>query len=303
MSVPIIHIVSLAAASSLIAGDASTMLWYDAPASRFYESAPLGNGRIGAMVFGGVDEDRIVLNESSVWSGSPQNADREGASAALPEIRRLLREGKNPEAEALVNQHFTCVPPGSGGGNGANVRFGCYQVLGNLRIRSGHGPVWSSPSGHAGQAGQGITQSTDGDPKTKWCFEHGGASCNGRWNCQKMRSPRAIISPRRTTCRNATPSSGNWRDRAMAKPGWSSTNAMAKSHLPRASESKSYEIAKPGSCRFFRFTFPTQPRRAAFPTGGDRSRWGDGEGPAHRIPPHAWICKTPSPASVISSTA
>ena len=51
----------------------------------------------------------LVLNESSVWSGSPQNIDREGASAALPEIRRLLREGKNPEAEALVNRNFTCV--------------------------------------------------------------------------------------------------------------------------------------------------------------------------------------------------
>ena len=87
------------------------------------------------MVFGGVDEERIVLNESSVWSGSPQHADREGARAALPEIRRLLLEGKNPEAEALVNQHFTCVPPGSGHGNGANVQFGCYQVLGNLRFK------------------------------------------------------------------------------------------------------------------------------------------------------------------------
>ena len=129
--------VSLAAASALFAGDAATTLWYDAPANRFFEAAPLGNGRIGAMVFGGVDEDRIVLNESSVWSGSPQNADREGASAALPEIRRLLREGKNPEAEALVNRNFTCVQPGSGGGNGANVQFGCYQVLGSLRIKSG----------------------------------------------------------------------------------------------------------------------------------------------------------------------
>ena len=111
------------------------MLWYDAPASRFYEAAPLGNGRIGAMVFGGLDEDRIVLNESSVWSGSPQNADREGASAALPEIRRFLLEGKNPEAEALVNRNFTSVQPGSGGGSGANVQFGCYQVLGNLHIK------------------------------------------------------------------------------------------------------------------------------------------------------------------------
>ncbi len=122
--------------ATLHAGDASTRLWHDQPATRFFESDPLGNGRLGAMVFGGVEEERIILNESSVWSGSPQDADRRGASDALPEIRRLLREGKNPEAEALVNRHFTCVPPGSGG-RGAKVQFGCYQVLGNLHVRSG----------------------------------------------------------------------------------------------------------------------------------------------------------------------
>ncbi|MDB6017208.1 MAG: hypothetical protein JWR19_1697, partial [Pedosphaera sp.] len=89
----------------------------------------MGNGRLGAMLFGGVDEERIVLNESSVWSGSRQDADRPDANKALPEIRRLLLEGKNPEAEALVNANFTCQGPGSGGG-----QYGCYQVLGNLRL-------------------------------------------------------------------------------------------------------------------------------------------------------------------------
>src|SRR5258708_23436350 len=89
----------------------------------------MGNGRLGAMMFGGVDEERIVLNESSVWSGSRQDADRPDAYKALPEIRRLLLEGKNPEAEALVNANFTCKGPGSGGG-----QYGCYQVLGNLHL-------------------------------------------------------------------------------------------------------------------------------------------------------------------------
>src|SRR5512133_2435156 len=114
-----------------------TMIWFDSPATNFTESTPLGNGRLGAMVFGGVNEERIILNESSVWSGSPYEEDRAGASGALPEIRRLLREGKNPEAEAIVNKNFTCIPPGSGAGNGANGPFGCYQVLGNLRLRFG----------------------------------------------------------------------------------------------------------------------------------------------------------------------
>jgi len=106
-----------------------TTLWFAAPAGNFTESCPMGNGRLGAMLFGGVDEERIVLNESSVWSGSTQDADREDAHEVLPEIRRLLLEGKNAEAEALVNAHFTCKGPGSGGG-----QYGCYQVLGNLHL-------------------------------------------------------------------------------------------------------------------------------------------------------------------------
>lgn len=85
-------------------------------------------------MFGGVNEERIVLNESSVWSGSRQDADRDGAAKVLPEIRRLLLEGKNVEAEDLVNKNFTCKGPGSGNGNGAKVPFGCYQVLGNLHL-------------------------------------------------------------------------------------------------------------------------------------------------------------------------
>ncbi|MEJ0091691.1 MAG: glycoside hydrolase family 95 protein [Limisphaerales bacterium] len=118
----------------LLAADSSaaspeTTIWFDAPAKAFTESSPMGNGRLGAMMFGGVNDERIVLNESSVWSGSRQDADRPDAYKVLPEIRRLLLEGKNTEAEALVNANFTCKGPGSGGG-----QYGCYQVLGNLHL-------------------------------------------------------------------------------------------------------------------------------------------------------------------------
>ncbi|HLX69408.1 MAG TPA: glycoside hydrolase family 95 protein [Verrucomicrobiae bacterium] len=110
-----------------------TTIWFEAPAKNFTESLPIGNGRLGAMMFGGVDEERIVLNESSVWSGSRQDADRPDAYKALPEIRRLLLEGKNADAEALVNANFTCKGPGSAYGSG-NSQYGCYQVLGNLHL-------------------------------------------------------------------------------------------------------------------------------------------------------------------------
>lgn len=118
----------------LMCGAGEWTLWYDHPAANWHEALPMGNGRLGAMVFGGADDERIILNESSVWSGSRDEADRSDAHKALPEIRRLLLEGKNIEAEALVNQNFTCQGKGSGHGRSANMPFGCYQTLGNLRL-------------------------------------------------------------------------------------------------------------------------------------------------------------------------
>ena len=126
--------VSASVSPAQTSDDGSLVMWYEAPASNFTQSLPLGNGRLGMMVFGAIDKDRIVLNEESVWSGSPTENDRADAHKRLGEIRRLLLEGKNDEAEKLVNQTFTCKGQGSGHGSGANVPFGCYQVLGNLSI-------------------------------------------------------------------------------------------------------------------------------------------------------------------------
>lgn len=124
----------LAASLNAFAFSPDTTIWLDAPARAFTESLPLGNGRLGAMDFGGVENERVVLNEDSLWSGSVQNADRTNAAAALPEIRRLLLENRNHEAEALVNRNFTCAGRGSGNGRGVNLPYGSYQVLGTLRL-------------------------------------------------------------------------------------------------------------------------------------------------------------------------
>jgi len=125
---------SAAAEGDGISG-ATTTLWYSKPASDWErEALPIGNGRLGCMIFGGADRERIALNEESVWSGSRAQNDRPEASKNLPEIRRLLLAGKNVEAEALVNQTFTCQGAGSGRGHGSNVPFGCYQGLGDLNI-------------------------------------------------------------------------------------------------------------------------------------------------------------------------
>lgn len=110
-------------------------LWFAEPAKRFTESCAIGNGRLGAMLFGGVDEERIILNESGMWSGSPEDANRANAHEALPEIRRLLLAGKNAEAERLMNRNFTCAGQGSGHGHGKSVPYGSYQVLGDLILK------------------------------------------------------------------------------------------------------------------------------------------------------------------------
>lgn len=105
-------------------------LWYDKPAVRWEETLALGNGRLGMMPDGGVDEEHIVLNDITLWSGAPQDANNYEAYKSLPEIRRLLAEGKNDEAQALVDKNFICKGVGSGG-----VPFGCYQMLGDLNIK------------------------------------------------------------------------------------------------------------------------------------------------------------------------
>jgi alpha-L-fucosidase 2 len=85
------------------AQDSLMKLWYDRPAGAVWESAlPIGNGRIAAMVYGNTGQELIQMNETSVWSGGPNRNDNPRALAALPEVRRLIFEGKNPEAAALA---------------------------------------------------------------------------------------------------------------------------------------------------------------------------------------------------------
>ncbi len=81
-------------------------LWYKQPAVKWTEALPIGNGRIGAMVFGGVENDRIQFNEETLWSGEPRSYSRPGAYKYLDSIRNLLFAGKQKEAEALAEKEF-----------------------------------------------------------------------------------------------------------------------------------------------------------------------------------------------------
>lgn len=109
-------------------------IWSRTPAKNFNEAYSVGNGRIGATVFGGVANERIVLNEASLWSGSPQDADRAGAAAKRAELQKAVMEGRNADVEQLAREALTTGGAGTGGGNAKDLPFGSYQALADLDI-------------------------------------------------------------------------------------------------------------------------------------------------------------------------
>ncbi len=108
--------------------------FFEEPATCWEETLPLGNGRLGIMPDGGIQSENIVLNDITLWSGKVADYSNPKAKEALPEIQRLLLEGKNYEAQELVYRTFTCSNKGSNWGNGALSNFGCFQTLGNITL-------------------------------------------------------------------------------------------------------------------------------------------------------------------------
>ncbi|HZH71244.1 MAG TPA: glycoside hydrolase family 95 protein, partial [Mariniphaga sp.] len=90
----------------------SLTLWYNEPASAWTEALPVGNGRIGAMIYGNTASETIQFNEETLWSGQPHNYARPGAYKYLEQLRELLWEGKQEEAHELANNNFMSTPLG-----------------------------------------------------------------------------------------------------------------------------------------------------------------------------------------------
>src|SRR5277367_2052294 len=97
-------------------------LWYRQPARTWNEALPVGNGKLGAMIFGGVAREQIALNEDSVWEGYKRDADNTNALAALPKIRELLFADKDDDAVKLIGDTMMGIPS----------RLRSYQPLGDL---------------------------------------------------------------------------------------------------------------------------------------------------------------------------
>ena len=103
-------------------------LWYRHQAADWNEALPVGNGRIGAMIFGGTEKELIQLNEDTLFSGRPHNYIAENAGEDLEEIRRLILDGKDEEARKLMSRSMM----------GSPVRQQAYQPLGDLTLRMRH---------------------------------------------------------------------------------------------------------------------------------------------------------------------
>ncbi len=99
-------------------------LWYRQPATVWTEALPIGNGRLGAMIFGGVGQERLQLNEDTLWTGGPYDPINPQARAALPEVRRLIAAGRYAEAEALADAQLIGTP---------RTQM-AYQALGDLLL-------------------------------------------------------------------------------------------------------------------------------------------------------------------------
>jgi alpha-L-fucosidase 2 len=111
-------------------GDASVSprtLWYRQPAEQWTEALPIGNGRLGAMIFGGVARERLQLNEDTLYAGGPYDPSNPDALAALPRVRALIAEGKYAEAQNLADEKMMARP----------MRMPSYQTVGDLILTFG----------------------------------------------------------------------------------------------------------------------------------------------------------------------
>jgi alpha-L-fucosidase 2 len=99
-------------------------LWYHQPAQEWTQALPVGNGRLGTMVFGGTEHERLQFNEETLWTGQPREYHHDGAVEYLPIVRKLLFEGKQRQAEELAAEHMMSVP----------LRQEKYQPFGDLHL-------------------------------------------------------------------------------------------------------------------------------------------------------------------------
>ncbi len=253
-------IVSVAACAWLQAEEISPpaepmSVWFVSPARSFHESCPLGNGRLGAMDFGGVGRERIVLNESSLWSGGPYDGNRYTAFECLPDVREQLFSGDISAAWKTLDKNFRYADGVQGWGD--INQFGSYQIFGDLMIDFDNRtePRLTSPSGHELGDGKGIENSLDSESRTKWCVNNGDTPVV--WQLE-LPEPQTVDAYTFTSG-DDIPKRDPWRWTLAGSTDGQSWTELDQRELDKPfdnrHEAREFSVAHPGSYRFYRFTF------------------------------------------------
>ena len=111
----------------------NNILWYQSPAENWNEALPIGNGKLGAMIFGGTECERLQLNEETLWSGYYEYSENPELAKHLPEIRQLIFDGNYQKAQELCVQYMVCSGKGSHS-TFQDGHYGSYQTAGDLYI-------------------------------------------------------------------------------------------------------------------------------------------------------------------------
>ena len=258
--IPLFSVLCVACFAAEERSESSMCVWFDKPGKAFHESCVVGNGRMGAMDFGGVDKDRIVLNESSMWSGGPYDANKYDAYQCLPEVRAKLFANDIAGAGAVLNPSFRYADGISGWGD--PNQFGCYQILGDLTLAFGAGVNVTSPSGHATGDGKTIDGSVDGNPQTKWCVTNAGNAVS--WQME-LPAAKKVDSYTLTSAEDVpTRDPQVWVLEGSADgKAWTTLDQQSfDKPFEQRLQVKSFKVAQPGDYRFYRFTFT--PRNGEF---------------------------------------
>jgi len=236
-------------------------VWFASPARSFHESCPLGNGRLGAMDFGGVGRERIVLNESSVWSGGPYDGNKYDAYRCLPEVRVKLFAGDISGAGAALNNSFRYADGVRGWGD-VN-QFGCYQTLGDLIVDFDNSPEakLSSPSGHSAGDGNGIENTVDGNSGSKWCVNNGNTPVSGQMELPAAQTVASYAFTSGNDVPNRDPRSWVLEGSVDGRAWVELDRRVLDKPFEKRHQTKTFEIARPSAFRFYRFTFASTPAR------------------------------------------
>ncbi|WP_018758247.1 glycosyl hydrolase family 95 catalytic domain-containing protein [Paenibacillus terrigena] len=228
-------------------------LWYNKPATQWETQAlPIGNGHMGGMVFGGVEQERIQFNEKTLWSGGPgsdpnyQYGIKDGAQVHVDTIRQLLKDGKINEAKALLGK-ITGVM-------GANdSAFGAYQAFGDVYLDFDKQSTYKlTASSDQKPYGEGVENVMDGSVDTKWYSGDGSPPFWLQWEYSEPK----VITGYSFTSANDVPNRDpkDWTLKgSMDGQQWTILDTRANEEFASRKLKKSYTFTNQTAYKFFKF--------------------------------------------------